>query len=527
MPQTVVQVYWYWDDYSGEFYHRIRQPGLALEKTGDYHVINLHLYHSQFPDLALEADLLVIHFVYQPEIRQVIELRRKLSRPTVFEIPDNFLQPGPHVPEEDPHRNPYIRQNLIHYASICDGLQFSSPELERVFGFLNDNHIVLENQVNALDQAPQRPSGFVFGWGGSKGHEADLAYVAPGVIEFCKRRPDAVFAYMGYREGFDRFFGEIPESSKRYRPPGSMEDYLAFVQGLNVGLAPLVDNAFNEGRSDGKFLEYAGNWAAPVLSRVPVFLRHEQRARLFSDCQELIAILEELYDHPQQTARLAETAHAYVASQRTDQAHLKRTQFYQNLWGTGHTGGVFLDRPDPEPALVALLRAAVSDFWGGAHAAALAKLSKAVALNSAYHQGHLWVGKTLNAMGAEGKRKAFEMYAEWTPHPVYADLLREVQVLAAEVAAPQLVEPFLNAIRDPGRRFHLVPPKGVSREMMFRTILSRKPWDYQSLVGLYKILARRPEHRHEARALLEQICFMHPENKKMVKALSAMKEAQG
>ena len=417
MPQTVVQVYWYWDDYSGEFHHRIRGPGLALEKSGNYRVINLHLYHSQFPDLALEADLLIIHFVYHPEIRQIIELRRKLGKPTVFEIPDNFLQPGPHVPADDPHRNPYIRQNLIHYASICNGLQLSSPELQKVFGFLNDNHIVLENQVDALPEPPQRAPGFVFGWGGSKGHEEDLAYVAPGVIEFCKRRPDAVFSYMGYREGFDRFFAEIPEESKQYRAPGSMEDYLEFVQSLHVGLAPLIDNQFNRSRSDGKFLEYAGNWAAPVLSRVPVFLRHESRARLFGNCHELVDILEDLYDNPRASADLARTAHEYVASQRTDEAHLKRVHFYENLPHRAGSEGILLEKPDPEPAMIALLKAAVSDYWSGDHAAALAKLSKAVAMNGAHHQAHLWVGKTLNAMGSEGKRKAWEMYAGWSPHP--------------------------------------------------------------------------------------------------------------
>ncbi len=522
---TIVQAYWYWDDYSGEFSHRIREPGSALAEDPDFNVVNIHIFHPLFPGLAMEADLLILHFVYHPEMRALIALRRAAGRPTVFEIPDNFLQPGPWVPTDDPHRNPYVRQNLLHYASLCHGLQFSSPELEEVFGFLNANGLVLENQVTAVTECPTREERFVFGWGGSKGHEQDLAFMAPAVIEFCRRHPETCFAYMGYRPNFDRYFAEIPEGSKSYTEPGPIEAYFRFVEGLHVGLAPLVDTPFNRGRSDGKYLEYAAHWAASVISNVPVYRRHGEdggRGRLFSTSHELLAILEDLYKHPEKVKALAENANRYVARERSPRVHrIRRARFYRELIGHTPSSGDPLPEPPPCRSLVQMIRESITCFWSQRYREALSVLDRAFRIQSDYPVAHLWFMKTLNHLGVRGKETLLERYGTWEPHPIYRDLVFENLFLAAETCRPNRAGTYFEAITDPVRKYHLLPPKGKPREQLYREILEHKPFDYHALTGLLKILKRRGID-DEVRDLVMRACFIHPESESLQKTKASI-----
>ena len=196
MKYLVVQVFWYFDQVTGEFNYRIRKPGEILAQHPDFLVCNIHLFHPLFSQLALAADLLVLHLLADEEVGHIIALRKKLGKPTIYEIPDNFLSLGPWVGDDDALRNPQVRQNFLFNASHCDALQLSSPELQKTFGYLNPRIQVFENQTDRFC-APSAGDTFVFGWGGSKGHEADLAEVAPAIERFCRDHPDAVFSYMG------------------------------------------------------------------------------------------------------------------------------------------------------------------------------------------------------------------------------------------------------------------------------------------------------------------------------------------
>ena len=492
MTYSVLQVHRYRDTRSGDFSHRIRDPGEALSRGSEFAVADLHLYHPLFPDLALKADLVVLHLLHQPEITRLIHLRRKAGLPTVFEIPDDFTRPWQEMGEGDPHRNPYIRQNFLHHASLCDGLQCSSQTLVDDFGFLNPNHRVFPNQVRVPDDGPSpRGAGFVVGWGGSLGHREDLAWVAPTIKAFCKRHADACFAFMGSRGLFDELFGDLPTEKVRYREPGGMDDWLAFIDGLHVGLAPLRDTPFNRARSDGKYLEYAAFGAAPLVSDMPNYQPHRTRARMFTDLDGLDAALEELYASPDSVRTLAARAHDYVRTERSEEAHVRdRLELYRSLMTGPPAGAPFPDLPACAQLIQRVQRG--HDALSAEHLPeALRCFQEAYSAHPDYHHADFQAMRVLNALGDGGRRQVLELYASWQPHPVYSDLYAEQLFLAAEHMLPDAVQAFLDRIEDPVRRDLLYPPTDEPAETTWRRILSNRAYDYHALTHLRDYLARR------------------------------------
>ena len=505
MTYTVLQVHRYWDTASGDFSHRIREPGLALAEDPDFTVVDLHLYHPLFPDLALKADLVILHLLHQPEITRLIHLRRAEGLPTVFEIPDTFLKPWSSMGQKDPHRSPFIRQNFLHHARLCDALQFSSQALVDVFGFLEPNYRVFRNQVRVGDDPPApRGEGFTFGWGGSLGHREDLAEVAPAIKGFCLRHDDVSFAFMGSRGLFDELFGDLPSERTRYVPPGGMDDWFHFIDTLHVGLAPLRDTEFNHARSDGKFLEYAARGAAPLLADMPNYQPHREHAMLYRDLAGLEAALERLRAEPAFVADLAARAHAYVRAERSEQAHRReRIDFYRSLLSAPPAATVLPEVPECV-RLISLIRKGTEAFHAKRYPEALASFNEAYNATPDYHLADFWMMKVLVALGDGGCRQVLELYPGWEPHPVYADIYNEQLFLAAERLIPEHAETFLHRIEDPIRRDLLRPPPDEPREQTLRRILSHRHHDYHALTGLRDILSKRKSADPAELAALEE-----------------------
>ncbi len=512
MKNLVVQAYWYFDEVTGEFAYRIKNPGEALARSPEFAAVNIHVFHPLFPQLALGADLLILHMLPDPEIHQVIQLRKRMGRPTVFEIADNFLCLGPWAPPDDPHRNPLIRQNFLRYAALCDGLQFSTAEVGKTFGFLNERHAVFENQASAAGQPRPFAKPFVFGWGGSKGHERDLARIAPVIIDFCRRHEDAIFSYMGYRPIFDRLFTAIPEGRRRFTEPGPIEAYYRFLETLHVGLAPQEDTDFNRCRSDVKFLEYAAHFTAPVLSDTAPYrahARHGENALIFRDNSQLAETLEWLHGDLGRARDLAERAYDYATTKRMAADHVgRRAHFYETLIKFQPFIAETPALPDCA-GLIAYLRRASGHWYDGRYDQADALLDELLALHPGFQLAHLWKAKTMVSQGRHGE--ALERFAGFRPDPVYTDLFLECLVTAAQASGNPGWRALRDRIADPALRLALTPPRGCYTETRARRILELNPFDYTAMTQLDRQLAGRPEAATERAALLDRLRYLEPE----------------
>ena len=109
-------------------------------------------------------------------------------------------------------------------------------------------------------------------------------------------------------------------------PTGDFAAYLAFIGGIDLGLAHLMDSDFAQGRSDGKYLEYAARGVVALCKNGGTFrhtIRHGDNGFLYENAQDLAAILQGLADRPE---RLAEVRAGALADLREVRNHTVAAQ---------------------------------------------------------------------------------------------------------------------------------------------------------------------------------------------------------
>lgn len=320
----------------GDWYYRTFVPGRALAGLEGVHVVNLDLAHRQLPAVLERADVLVINGVCSADLLPVLAERRRAGRLSVFEINDDVRAIQASNPLAGFFAQPENLRLFCRLAHSADAVQYSVPELERLYGKLNGRGRVFVNQLLAVP--PLRAQGSTgelrVGWGGSAGHLEDLAEIAPALMTFVDRHPNVTLELM-CSDKIWQLFDALPVARKRRTPVGSIDDYYAFVSRLDIGLAPNRDAEFNRARSDVKFLEYAAHGAVPLVQRLTPYLAsvvHGENGFLFGNAAELTALLERLVREPEELERVRARAHAYVAEKRRQQDHAaERLSFYAEL----------------------------------------------------------------------------------------------------------------------------------------------------------------------------------------------------
>ncbi len=331
----LVQVYHPQKTRIGDFIYRIEQPAIAMARVQGVAVININAHSPHLQDLCLQADVLLLHMVSDQDFLPILEMRKKQDLPTVFEISDNFVAFQAHDPMAPYFNDPLNLSTVFLYASLADAVQVTTEELIDTFSFLNDRFKVFRNHLmDSGDFCRERSNDFTLGWAGSYSHLEDLKWIAPTVVEFLKKHPNVRFSLMGTKRGMDYFSG-IPDRQKSYRPTGSLSDYYRFLETIDVGLAPLLNTAYNRCRSDIKFLEYGSRGVTPVLSAHAPYQKtadHGVTALLFKDEIELRKLLKELAEDPENRYSISRNAYEYVRSSRQEQIHAsERIKFYASL----------------------------------------------------------------------------------------------------------------------------------------------------------------------------------------------------
>lgn len=320
----------------GDWYYRTFAPGRALAALDGVHVVNVDQAHRKLPLILEHADVLIMNGVCSVDLLPVIQQRKAARRLSVFEINDDVQEIQPSNPLAGFFAQPDNLRLFRRLAWSADAVQYSVPELERLYGWLNARGRVFLNQVVAPPplREPAAGGGVSIGWGGSAGHLEDMAEVAPALLAFVTAQP-SVTLHLMCSDKIWNLFDALPNERKRRTPVGSIEEYYAFVAQLDIGIAPNRDAGFNRARSDVKFLEYAGWGAVPVVQRLAPYLasvRHGENGFLFDSIQELLDLLTGLVADASERQRVRRQAHAYVYGERRQAPHTtERLSFYEQL----------------------------------------------------------------------------------------------------------------------------------------------------------------------------------------------------
>jgi len=320
----------------GDYIYRISQPAEAMGKVPGVTVVNLTSISPYLKEMCLCADVLVLHLMSEQDILPIISERRRKGLSTVYEISDNFMGFPSWVEIKSWFEDPINLATTFQLIQLSDAIQGVSEILIDKFSFLHNRRKVFGNQVMTMGPNSRAVGeDVIMGWGGSIGHTEDLKLIAPVIQDICQRYSHVRFAFMGNRDQYEEIFGSMDNSRFFYREPGNLFDYYNFLEGLDIGLAPLTETPYNICRSDVKFIEYASRGVVPVVSDVGPYkknTRHGDNAFRYESLESLKNILEMLINNRPLIQSIKKNTYNYVKMERMEEDHAwERISFYEEL----------------------------------------------------------------------------------------------------------------------------------------------------------------------------------------------------
>ena len=335
-PILIAQVEPPQNEEGGDYYYRTLAPGRAMAREDGVYVINLTNIHRKKEQIMRSADVLVLKNVCDPDLLPLIRERKARKRLTVFEIADDINAVQPWSPVYFFYRNPENFGLSRRLARLCDAMQFTVEELRKIYGYLNPVSEVFPNQITIIptEKINEKSSDLNIGWGGSHGHLEDMAEIAPVLIRWMRENKQ-IHLHLMCSESIWELFHDLPPDRKKRVKPGAIEDYYAFLETIDIGLAPLRDTAFNRSRSDVKFLEYAVSGVVSVVYDLIPYrdtVQDGETGFFFRSPDELIDVLDRLGADRDLMDRVAKRGRAYVIEERLQKNHgSDRIGFYRRL----------------------------------------------------------------------------------------------------------------------------------------------------------------------------------------------------
>jgi GT2 family glycosyltransferase/glycosyltransferase involved in cell wall biosynthesis len=255
------------DDWASGFY-RVKGPltALAANNQASIHFLpTADKQHTATPyELhRMQADTLLLHhFFSDQQLAALIQYKKQTNMRIVLGVDDLLTD----IPSYNPFSKltPSDTATRIKLAcSLADCLVVSTEKLAETYSQFHKNTVIIPNRLSqtiwhnlGVTNPPQEK--LRIGWAGAAQHQHDLKLLKP-VIEATQGCCDWVI------------FGEPPKSISQayyqHHQPVALADYAEKLNSLQLDLAvaPLVDNSFNQAKSNLKLLEF-GTLGIPVIA---------------------------------------------------------------------------------------------------------------------------------------------------------------------------------------------------------------------------------------------------------------------
>lgn len=222
----------------------------------------------------ITQDILVLSRVVYPP---AIEILHQKGKKVIFDIDDNFFA----IPPKHPgykyvgKGNPDYISQLETCLRTCDIITTTTPELKTLFLQYNPKVVVIPNgwdKFNKLWRVKYAHDTINIGWAGTITHRTDILQVKDTLIKLVKGNPKIVL-YIGGDPEIYLLFHSLPEKQKCFIPMLPYEYYPHLFSYLDIWLAPLADDEFNQGKSDIKLVEAGTSGTCWVASDTPSYAR--------------------------------------------------------------------------------------------------------------------------------------------------------------------------------------------------------------------------------------------------------------
>lgn len=302
---------------------------------------------EQIEGLVRWADIIVWQpLMFDFSLQLFEDLRSKYQKPFLVEV-DDYLQDIPYENAAHDSLSSFSKNYQCAISSIrqADGLIVSTPYLAKQYDHENSNIYVMPNSLDfkGLRGRPKvvgwdsvhvrRHARLRIGWIGGGSHTPDLEMVAPALSDILEEFPN-VWLYVVH--GCPQIFKDWAKQGRnvywthKWIPinlyPRALASYC-----FDIGIAPLVDNNFNRGKSNLRWLEYSGLKIPTVASPQPDFTRaieHGKDGFIANDLDDWKKYLRLLIEQPSVREEVGRNAYLKV---KRDFNVRKTSQNYLNL----------------------------------------------------------------------------------------------------------------------------------------------------------------------------------------------------
>ena len=282
---------------SGVMFYRIWQQAEALRKLGHkvavlwwspkitmFHPWQTDLPHNPkiFKDINMAcqwADVVVWQMLNQPHSLNLFGNMRKLHpKPFLSEYDDDVFNVPSYSPASNVYQNGSDFSRIAHTQIVnSDALIVSTPYLKEAYSRYNDNIHVMENTIDfrLWGGSTSYPHGLSckrkvnIGWVGGGTHIGDLDMVKEAIFETLEKYKNVTFTCVHGCPEFFKWHKQIKWTNEFK----TIDKYPKWVKSFkfDIGIAPLIDNAFNRSKSNLRWLEYSVMGIPTVASKVDHF----------------------------------------------------------------------------------------------------------------------------------------------------------------------------------------------------------------------------------------------------------------
>lgn len=198
------------------------------------------------------------------------------EKPFYSEFDDHVFAINPDSPANDSYYPGSEAEEIVKEQVVrSSGIIVSTEYLRKVFEKLNPNVWVIPNGIDfdiwdKLKKPKKRLNKRLrIGWAGGGSHVKDLEFILPAIDNILLKHKNVEFHLLGGAPSSYLNKDRVHAQVKWYpinEYPQAIKD-----MDLDIGLAPLRDNAFNRGKSNLRWLEYSALKIPTIASNVEPF----------------------------------------------------------------------------------------------------------------------------------------------------------------------------------------------------------------------------------------------------------------
>lgn len=338
--------------YGGVGYYRIVKPAQYLRKWYDIDIMG-----KELGDLGKTAEdvwgkvfetydlVFTKHTDNGAAASNMLAVAQYYGKPVVIDMDDNFLAIRADNPAIEAYdvgkKEKYVLSALL---SMADGLVVSTEPLKTAYSHINKNIDVVPNCNDFKDWnfLPKQYSDnkVRIGYAGSITHDSDFSLVMPALKEVLRKYPHAELEVLG---AFSKEKGnEIRHKMRSVKGKLSFHmgtpAWLGYPErlaemGWDIGIAPLIDDEFNRGKSHIKWFEYSMYKWPTVASKVyPYFediqgtktIQHGKTGFLCETTEDWVKYLSKLIEDESLRKTMGETAYQTIKADWQWASHIQK-----------------------------------------------------------------------------------------------------------------------------------------------------------------------------------------------------------